>query len=166
MKSGPGLEVPPEMRDMLEKGVSQAREGFGKLMQAADEAATQVDRKAGAAQNKAMEMHRQTMNFTESHVSAAFDLAANLVKAKSLEEVMRLQTEYMTKQFAALRGQIQQAGQTIEAEAQAAAADMAAETKKMQAQAKDALEKGVAMTRNAADEVAKAADAAKARRKS
>lgn len=165
MKSGPGLDVPPEMRDMLEKGVSQAREGFGKLMQAADDATRQMERKADAAQDKAMAFHRQTMNFTESNVSAAFDLAANLVKAKSVEEVMKLQTEYMTRQFAALRGQIQQAGLQIQTEAQSAAAEMASETQKMQSRAKEAVEKGVAMARDAADTATKAADAVKSRRK-
>lgn len=147
---GPGLEVPAEMREMLEKGVSQARAGFGKVMAAADEAAATLDKKTGSAQSQAMDFHRKTMTFTEQNVSAAFDLAANLVKAKSLDEVMKLQTEYMTKQFAALRGQIQDAGQAIQSQAQAATAEMAQEAKAMQSKAKAAVDESVAMAKDAA----------------
>lgn len=156
-KSIPGFDVPPEMRDMLEKGVSQARQGFETVMAAADEAARTLDEKAGSAQSQAKDLRRKTLDFTGQNVQAAFELAANLVKAKSLDEVMKLQTDYMTSQFATLRGQIQDAGQSIQAQAQAAASEMAAATKTLQTKAKDAMEQSVAMARDAATKAAKPA---------
>lgn len=153
--TGNTFQVPEEMREMLERGVSQARDGFGKVMKAADEAVSTIDEKAGSAQSQALELRKKTMDFTQTHVAAAFDLAANLVKAKNLDEVMKLQTEYMTKQFAALRGQIQDAGQAIQEQTKAAAAEFAAESKKMQERAKDAVEKGVAAAKDAASAATK-----------
>lgn len=164
-KMAPGFEVPAEMREMLEKGVSQARAGFGKVMAAAEEATATMDKKADDARSQALDLHRKTMSFTEQNVSAAFDFAASLVQAKSLDEVMKLQTEYMTKQFAALRGQIQDAGQTIQSSAQAAAADMTAEAKKMQGKAKAAVDEGVAMAKDATASAQAAVSAAASRAK-
>ena len=112
-----------------------------------------------------MDIRRKTMEFTEQNVSAAFDLAASLVKAKSLEEVMKLQTEFMTRQFASLRGQIQEAGHTIQAQTHAATAEMMSETRKMQAKAKDAVEEGVAMAKDAAAKATKAAAAVRTPKK-
>jgi phasin len=150
MSNGPSFSVPEEVREVLDQGVQQARTGFEKMMQAADEAARGIDEKAGSAQKQALDMRRKTMAFTEQNVAAAFDLAARLVKAKSVDEVMKLQTEYMTKTFASMRGQIQEAGQAIQAQTRAAAADFVTETRKAQDKARDAVEKTVAAAKDAA----------------
>ena len=158
------FQVPEEMREMLDRGVTQAREGFDKVMKAADAAVSTLDQKAGSAKDQALDLHKKTISYTEQNVAAAFDLAANLVKASNIEEVMKLQTEYMTKQFATLRGQIQEAGQAVQEQAKAAASEFTAEAQKMQtqaqhmqAQAKDAMEKGVAAIKDAASSASKPA---------
>ena len=150
MANGPNLNVPDDVREVMDKSVQQARSGFEKVMQAADEAARGLDEKAGSAQKQALDLRRKTMAFTEQNVAAAFDLAARLVRAKSIEEVMKLQTEYMTQSFAAMRGQIQDAGQAIQAQTRAAAAEVVTETRKMQDKAREAMEKGVAAAKAAA----------------
>jgi phasin len=147
--------MPDEMRDAMDKGVQQARQGFEKMMQAADEAARGIDDKANSAQKQALDMRRKTMAFTEQNVAAAFDLAAKLVRAKSIDEVMRLQTEYMTQSFAAMRGQIQEAGQTLQAQTRAAAQEIVSETRKMQAKTRDAVEQGMAAAKDAAAKMPK-----------
>jgi len=144
------LNVPDEVRKAMDSSVKQARTGFEKMMQAADEAARGIDEKAGNAQKQALEMRRKAMAFTEQNVNAAFELAANLVRAKSIDEVMKLQTEYMTQSFATLRGQIQDAGQALQAQTRAAAADIVNETRKVQDKARDAVEKTVAAAKDAA----------------
>jgi hypothetical protein len=69
---------------------------------------------------------------------------------KAIDEVMKLQTEYMTQSFATLRGQIQDAGQALQAQTRAAAADIVNETRKVQDKARDAVEKTVAAAKDAA----------------
>ena len=152
---GQPFEVPQELRTMLDQGVAQARQGFEKVMKVADEAASTLNSKAGSTKNQADDLRKKTMTFTGQNVAAAFDLAANLVKAKSVEEVMKLQTEYMTHQFAALRGQIQEAGQAVQEQTKAAASEFAAQSKKMQEQAKDFVEKGTAAAKDAMNAVGK-----------
>lgn len=150
MANGQPFNVPDEVREAMDSSVKQARTGFEKMMQAADEAARGLDEKAGNAQRQAMDLRRKAMAFTEQNVNAAFELAARLVKAKSVDEVLRIQTEYMTQSFATLRGQIQDAGQTLQAQTRAAAADIVSETRKAQDKARDAVEKTVAAAKDAA----------------
>lgn len=155
MSNGQSFNVPEEVREVLDQGVQQARTGFEKMMQAADEAARGLDDKAGSAQKQALDLRRKTMAFTEQNVAAAFDLAAKLVKAKSVDEVMKLQNEYMTQTFSAMRGQIQEAGQTIQAQTRSAAAEFVNETRKAQDKARETVEKTVAAAKEAVSKVKK-----------
>jgi phasin len=150
MSNGTSFQMPEEMREVMDKSVQQARQGFEKMMQAADQAARGIDDKTNSAQQQALDIRRKTMAFTEQNVAAAFDLAAKLVRAKSIDEVMRLQTEYMTQSFAAMRGQIQEAGQALQAQTRAAAQDIVTETRKMQEKTRDAVEEGMAAAKGIA----------------
>lgn len=150
IKPGSNFQVPDDMRNLLEQGVTQAREGFDKVMSAAGEAVTALEQKSGSAQEQALEMRRKSLAFTESSMAAAFDLAQKLVSAKSIDEVMKHQAEYMSKQFASVQGHVQETGQEIQRRAKAVAEEIAGETAKMQEKAKDAVEKGVAAVKSAA----------------
>ena len=149
IKPGSTFQVPDDMRNLLEQGVTQAREGFDKVMSAAGEAVTALEQKSGSAQEQALEMRRKSLSFTETSMAAAFDLAQKLVSAKNIEEVMKHQAEYMQKQFASVQGHVQETGQEIQRRAKAAAEELAAESTKMQEKAKDAIEKGVAAVKSA-----------------
>ena len=144
------FQVPDDMRVMLEKGVTQAREGFSQVMGAASEAASTLESRADAAQARAAQMRREALAFTEASVHAAFELAQKLVSAKSIDEVMKHQSEYMAKQFASLQGHMQEAGKALQTQAKAAADEIAAEATKMQSMAKEAIEKGVSAVADAA----------------
>lgn len=143
--------VPEEMRAMLDKGVTQAREGFGKLMEAASEAAADVEAKADKTQAQLLDAQKKAMAFTEANVSAAFELAAKMVKAKTLEEMTSLQTQYMAAQFETLKGHAGDAAKLIQDHAKTATAELAAEAEKFQAKAREAVEKGMEAAKNAAN---------------
>lgn len=145
-----GLEVPEDVRKLLDQGVAQAREGFDKAMSAAGEVVAALESKSDTAQVKAAELRKKSLALTETSMAAAFDLVQKLVGAKSIDEVMKLQAEYLAKQFTAVRNHIQEAGEEIQRHAQAATEEMAAEAAKIQAATKDAIEKGVASVKNAA----------------
>jgi phasin len=146
---GSNFKVPDEMRTMLEQGVTQAREGFDKVMSAAGEAVTSLEAKTGTAQGQLTDLRKKTLAMTESSITAAFDLAQKLVSAKSLEDVMKLQSEYMAKQFETVRGHVQEAGQEIQRRTKAAAEEMMAESGKLQSKAKQAMEEGVEAVKKA-----------------
>lgn len=155
IKPGTGFQVPDDMRAMLEQGVTQAREGFGKVMSAAEEAVAALEGKAGSAQARAAEIRRKSLTFTENSMAAAFELAQKMVNAKSIDEVMKLQADYMSKQMASVRSHVEEAGQAMQQQSKAVAEELAAEVAKIQGQAKDIIDKGVAAAKDAAKGAAK-----------
>jgi phasin len=55
-------------------------------------------------------MTRKTLNYAEQNLSAAFDHAQRLVRAKDVQEAMQLQSEFVRSQFAALQSQMKEFG--------------------------------------------------------
>ena len=52
------------------------------------------------------------MEYAEKNVSATFDFAQRLMRAKDAAEVMGLQSEYLSRQMQALSAQVQELGQS------------------------------------------------------
>ena len=103
-------EVPTEMRDFAEKSVDQARKAFDGFIGAAQKAVDTAHGSAESARVNAQDMTRKAMGYAEINVSAAFELAQKMVKAKDLTEVMQHQSEFMKSQMAALQNQIKELG--------------------------------------------------------
>jgi|Tabmets5t2r1_1033131.scaffolds.fasta_scaffold208207_1 phasin len=106
------FEVPREMRTFAEQSVEQARKAFDGFMTAAHKAASSLEGQASAAQTGAKDMRQKAMTFAEKNVAMSFDFAQKLVHAKDLEEVTRLQAEFVQRQMQALTEQAQEIGQT------------------------------------------------------
>jgi phasin len=149
MNKGGNFEVPDDMRKLLDQGVSQAREGFEKVMNAAGQAVDTIDAKAGSAQGELADMRKKSLAFTENSIAAAFDHAQKLVGAKSLDEVMKLQADYLAKQFESVRSHAQAAGQDITQKAKAATAEMMEEGARASAKAKDVMAQGIEAVKKA-----------------
>ncbi|MCA0404943.1 MAG: phasin family protein [Proteobacteria bacterium] len=143
------FELPDEVRQALEKGVTQAREGFDKAMTAATEAMSTIESKAGAAQSEALELRKKGLAFTENAIASAFDLAKNLISAKSVEEAIKLQTSYVTNQVSTLSGHLSEAGAEFQKKAQSLQEELTAEANKAQAKAKEAVEQGLSALKDA-----------------
>lgn len=143
------IELPEEVRQMLEKGVVQAREGFDKAMSAAGEAIGTIESKAGAAQSEALELRKKSLAFTENAIVSAFELAKNLISAKSVEEAFKLQSAYVSQQVSSISGHMSEAGAEFQKKAQAINEELSAEAAKIQAKAKEAMEQGVAALKDA-----------------
>lgn len=144
-----GGQVPEEMRKLLEQGIAQAREGFGKALNAASDAMSDLESKSGIAQEKASELRQKSLALTEASMAAAFDHVQKLVGAKTIDEVMKHQADYLAQQFAAVQSYIRQVGEEIERNAKTAGAELMQEAQKMQASAKDAFEKNIASGKDA-----------------
>jgi phasin len=99
------FEIPPEMRNFAEKSVEEARKAFDTFIAAARNAATQIDSQAAAAQAGARDVGHRAVSFAERNVATSFDFAQKLVRAKDMEEMMRLQTEFMKAQMQTLADQ-------------------------------------------------------------
>ena len=99
------FEIPAEMRNFAEKSVEEARKAFDSFITAARTAATQVESQAAAAQAGARDVGHRAVSFAERNVATSFDFAQRLVRAKDMEEMMRLQTEFVKAQMQTLTDQ-------------------------------------------------------------
>lgn len=120
MAKGPtNFEVPPEMRNVAEQSVVQARQAVDSFMSAAQNALSKWQEQAEAAQAGARGAGSKVMGFAERNIASSFDFAQKLVRAKDLEEMMRLQSEFVRSQMETLGEQAKELGQGAAAAARA-----------------------------------------------
>jgi phasin len=110
----PKFDVPDEMRDFANKSVEQARQAFDSFLGATQKAAGQAQNATQAMQENALEASKQVVGFAEQNVRAAFDHAQSLMKAKGLDEVMKLQSSYLREQVAAMQEQLKAMGEAVQ----------------------------------------------------
>ena len=159
-KSGQPFEVPKEMREMFDRGLAQAREGFEKAMEAAGETAAAVEKRAGEAKSRMADLQKSSLSFAEQNVAAAFDLAEKLLGARSPDEAMKVQAEFLSNQAARAQAHFTETGKALQAQAQAQAAALAADTQAMQSKAKETLQSGLKAAEMLARQGAEAAQKA------
>jgi phasin len=111
-------EVPAEMLDFAEKSVKQARHAFDGFIGAVQKTTETAEGTAQAAGLDMKDASSKAVSFAKSNVSAAFDLAEKLVKAKDIQEVMSLQADYVKAQMASVQEQAKELGGTIRSAAQ------------------------------------------------
>ncbi|MBN9668983.1 phasin [Roseibium aggregatum] len=97
-----GYEIPEQMRDFAEKSVDQARKAFDDFMGATHKAVSNVEDSASAVQAGAADVNKKALTYAEEHVNAAFKFAQDLVKAGSVEDMMKLQQDYLRGQMEAI----------------------------------------------------------------
>lgn len=88
----PKLEVPAELRDLVEKAVDQAEKAFGIFFDAANKSVSSVS-------TPGTETAKQALTFTEQNMKAAFDHARKLVHATDFQQAMQIQSEFLRSQF-------------------------------------------------------------------
>ena len=113
MQKGPlgSFEIPPEMRNMAEQSVVQARQAFDSFMNAAQQAAAKLEQQTAAAQAGAKGASEKMMGYAERNVAAAFDFAQRLARAKDLQEMAQIQQEFLKSQMQTLSEQAKELGQ-------------------------------------------------------
>ena len=115
MQKGPigTFEIPPEMRNVAEQSVVQARQAFDSFMDAAQKAAVKVEEQAAAMQAGAKGTSEKIMGYAERNIAASFDFAQRLARAKDVQEIAKLQQEFIQSQMKALGEQAQDLGQSV-----------------------------------------------------
>ena len=98
----PKFEVPAAFREFAEKGVTQARDNWER-MKAATEEATELMEGSYATASKGMaDYGLKLIEAARVNTNAAFDLAGELMAAKSVSEAVELSAAHARKQFEAL----------------------------------------------------------------
>ncbi|NNM73411.1 phasin [Enterovirga sp. DB1703] len=133
------------MRDFAEKSVEQARKAFDGFLSAAQKAVESIEGSTSSMQSSAADATRRTLSFAEQNITAAFDHAQRLVRAKDLQEAFQLQSDFAKAQFAAIQGQMKELGELASSAARTASS-----------QAASAAGQAAAAARSAADQATSA----------
>src|SRR5919107_4661765 len=131
-------EIPTEMRDFAEKSVEQARKAFDSFMGAAQRTVDTLETSASSVQANTTDMTRKSFTYAEQSISAAFEHAQRLVRAKDVQEAMQLQAEFVRNQFAAMQSQMKDFGAIAQAAAQSAARSTSDQAREFGSMAQDA----------------------------
>lgn len=94
------FDIPDQMRQAADKSVEQAKKAFDQFMEATQKAVAKAEGTAKSVREGATEVNRQAMAFMEENLAASFELAQNLVRARTVEEVGALQQEFLRRQMA------------------------------------------------------------------
>ena len=114
------FEIPAQMRLFAEKSVDQARKAWDDFVSATSSAVAKTEESASAIRSGAEDVNKQSMDFAQNSVTAAFDFAQKMVNAKDLQEVAQLQKDYMSAQMNALGEHSRKLGDTALKTAQGA----------------------------------------------
>ncbi|MDI3468947.1 MAG: hypothetical protein OJF62_001010 [Pseudolabrys sp.] len=106
----PSMEMPAAFREMAEKGIAQAKEGYEKFKSVAEEATDVMEDTYATASKGACDYGLKVVENARANTNAAFDLFGALLGAKTLSEVVELSTGYMREQFETLTAQAKDLG--------------------------------------------------------
>lgn len=99
------FHVPEQVRAMAEQGVSQAREGYQKLKEAAETSNGALGAVYASATKGAGDFTAKVIDIAKTNTESAFDFAQNLLGVKSLPEAFELVNAHARKQFEVLTAQ-------------------------------------------------------------
>ncbi len=95
----PNFEVPAAVREFAEKSVSQAREAYDKFRTAADDASGIVEETLETAREGAVAIGLKAVDAAKVNSEASFSFARDLFGAKTMSDVIELQSTFARKQF-------------------------------------------------------------------
>jgi hypothetical protein len=109
MADNPSFEIPPELRDMAEKNVEQARAAYGQFMDFLTQAMGAWAGTPGAAEMGGFRgVQERAIAFAKENAERSFALASDLARAKDMQEVLTLQSRYAQTQMQTFGIQAQQ----------------------------------------------------------
>lgn len=123
-------EVPAAFREMAEKSIAQAQANYAKLKASAEEATDILEDTYETARAGALAYNTKSIEAVKSNTEATFSFAKELVAAKTMAEVIELQTAFMRKQFETLTAQAKDLQETAKKVAIDTMAPMKAATEK------------------------------------
>jgi phasin len=101
----PNIEVPAAFRDMAERSVAQARDGYEKLKAAAEDTTSVLEGTYATASKGATDLTLKSIEIARTNTNAGFDFVTELLGVKSLSEAVELTSAHSRKQFDAFMAQ-------------------------------------------------------------
>ncbi|HEY7645742.1 MAG TPA: phasin family protein [Hyphomicrobiales bacterium] len=120
MQYTPEFEIPATVREIAGRSVEQAKDAYGRFVDAAKQAQDMVAKSTDVMTNGAKEMNEKVFSFTETNARAAFEVASRLAQARDVKEVLEIQTQFARSQMEAYAQQAQELARIVAASAQKA----------------------------------------------
>jgi hypothetical protein len=109
MADKPSFESPPELRDLAEKNVEQARAAYGHFMDFLTQAvAAWAGTPAASEMSGFRAVQEKAVAFAKENAERSFALASDLARAKDVQEVITLQSRFVQTQMQTFGIQAQQ----------------------------------------------------------
>jgi phasin len=104
------LPVQQSFRSALEKGVAESRAVFAKAITAADETTSAFEVSFASAKGGALAINAKAFEALRANANANFEFLKAVIAAKSLSDVITLQTEFARKQVKTITSQTEDLG--------------------------------------------------------
>src|SRR5579883_508430 len=105
------FQIPQEMRALVEKSMEQAKQASDNLISAAQHTVTTFEGQAETARKGAKDVGQKAIEFAGQNIASSFELAQKLVRAKDIQEMLELQSNYIRTQMQLLVDQAKELGQ-------------------------------------------------------
>jgi phasin len=102
------FQFPSAFREMAEKSVTQARDAYAKIKTAGEDATDLVETTVAAARDGAMALSVKALDAAKSNSDASFALARELFAAKTMSEVIELQSAFARQLFESVTAQFKE----------------------------------------------------------
>lgn len=104
------LQVPEEMRTMAERSVTQTRQALDSFLGAARRTAETMEQTTEKVQASSKDMAQKTLSAAEQNLRASLDYAERLVRAKDVQEMVQIQSDFARTQTEAMQAQMKEYG--------------------------------------------------------
>jgi phasin len=108
MVDDPGFDIPPELRELVEKNVEQAQAAYGQFIDFLTQVSSMAPPNTTLPGLEAV--RKQAIEFAKENGERFFDLANALARAKDIQEVLTLQSQYAQTQMQSYAVQAKELG--------------------------------------------------------
>ena len=104
------FQIPQELREFAEKNIEQARVAYGQLTEAMTQAVRAWSAPSTVVASGFKVVQDRAIQFAKENTDAGFALASELAKAKDLQDILRLQSNFAQTQMQSYARQAQELG--------------------------------------------------------
>jgi hypothetical protein len=101
MSQTPSFEIPPQIRELAERNVEQARNAYAQFMDAMTKAAGMWT--SAVPQNEMTSgfksVQERAVRFAKQNAEAGFEMASEIAAAKDLKDILAIQARYAQTQM-------------------------------------------------------------------
>jgi len=108
------FEMPPQLRELAEKNIEQARAAYAHFMEAMTQAVSALSNTpSNASASGFRDVQELAIRFAKENAEAGFKLASELANAKDVQGIIALQSHYAQTQVMAYGHQAQELGRLM-----------------------------------------------------